>query len=182
MVGESTVGKTSILTVANVGQFDANATPTVGACFVSNNYNFHDRSIRLNLWDTAGQERFRALAPMYYRDMDIGCLVYAIDSWASFEAVESWYKSIVDQISNRPCFYLIGNKTDLESMRQVPAKFGREMAARIGAEFYEVSAKEDWETIVRLFQHIAESVSEPLLTPNRVPEEQPPDESQKSCC
>jgi GTPase SAR1 family protein len=57
MVGESTVGKTSILTVANVGEFDREATPTVGACFVSNNYTFQDRSVRLNLWDTAGRDR-----------------------------------------------------------------------------------------------------------------------------
>jgi small GTP-binding protein len=87
LVGESTVGKTSILTVANTGQFEADAASTVGACFVANNYTFGDRSVRLNIWDTAGQERYRALAPMYYRDMDIGCVVYAIDNLQSFESV-----------------------------------------------------------------------------------------------
>jgi small GTP-binding protein len=95
LVGESTVGKTTLAIVANTGQFEADAASTVGACFVANNYTFPDRSVGLNIWDTAGQERYRALAPMYYRDMDIGCLVYAIDNLASLSAIERWADSIV---------------------------------------------------------------------------------------
>jgi small GTP-binding protein len=128
LVGESTVGKTSILAVANTGHFDRGAAPTIGACFVANNYTFPDRSVRLNVWDTAGQERYRALAPMYYREMDIGCLVYAIDSRPSFDAIETWYAGSLRELPNRPQFYLIGNKRDLAEFRVVTEQMGAELA------------------------------------------------------
>jgi GTPase SAR1 family protein len=64
LVGEWTVGKTSILTVANTGQFDASSVSGVGACFIATNYSFSDQSVRMNIYGTTGKERYRALAPM----------------------------------------------------------------------------------------------------------------------
>jgi small GTP-binding protein len=169
LVGESTVGKTSILTVANTGQFDRGVAPTVGACFVANNYTFPDRSVRLNIWDTAGQERYRALAPMYYREMDIACLVYAIDSRPSFDAVEGWYEGIVRELPSRPRFYLIANKRDLAEHRAVTEEMGVELAAKIDAEFCEVSAMTDCKGVIALFEQIARKASERLLPGARAP-------------
>jgi small GTP-binding protein len=159
LVGESTVGKTSILTVANTGQFEPDAASTVGACFVANNYAFGERAVRLNNWDTAGQERYRALAPMYYRDMDVGCIVYAIDNRQSFDCVELWYDSIVSELPNRPRMYLLANKRDLEARREVLEEAGTELAARLGAEFYEISALADCKGVIALFEQIARGAS-----------------------
>jgi small GTP-binding protein len=160
LVGESTVGKTSILTVANTGQFDQDAASTVGACFVANNYAFAERAVRLNLWDTAGQERYRALAPMYYRDMDIGCIVYAIDNRQSFDCVELWYDSIMNELSNRPQLYLLANKRDLEARREVSEMAGTELAKKLGAEFFEVSALADGKGVITLFENMAQRAAE----------------------
>jgi small GTP-binding protein len=167
LVGDSTVGKTSILTVANTGQFETGTAPTVGACFVANNYTFAENSVRLNIWDTAGQERYRALAPMYYHDMDIGIIVYAIDTSPSFDAVESWYEGIVNQVSQRPTLYLIGNKRDLEDQRKVTEEMGTELADKIGAQFREVSALTNCKEITDLFRDIAREASERLNTTSR---------------
>jgi small GTP-binding protein len=160
MVGESTVGKTSIVIVANTGQFEPSAASTVGACFLANNYTFPDRSVRLNIWDTAGQERYRALTPMYYREMDIACLVYAIDNASSFDAIESWYESIAREVPNKPKIYLIGNKRDLEPHREVAQEKGTELAAKIGAHFCEVSALADCKGVTTLFEQMAKDASE----------------------
>jgi small GTP-binding protein len=155
--------------VANTGQFEADAASTVGACFVANNYTFPDRSVRLNIWDTAGQERYRALAPMYYRDMDIGCLVYAIDNLASFNAIESWADSIVREVPIKPRLYLIANKRDLEARREVSADKGNELASKIGAQFCEVSALADCKGVTDVFEQMALDASQEKVgtgTPN----------------
>jgi small GTP-binding protein len=183
VVGESTVGKTSIINVANTGEFQPNESPTVGACFVTNNYCFSDRSVRLNIWDTAGQERYRSLAPMYYREMDVGCIVYSVDSLSSFEAVKGWYEGFREQVGSQPKFYLLGNKKDLESSREVTSEKGASLAQSIGAIFKEISAKTDYDGVKDLFKEIAMNVSEPepaLITGTST--EPVPVTSQSECC
>lgn len=156
LIGESTVGKTSIVNVANTGEFNDDLRPTVGACFLVNTYNVQGSTIKLNIWDTAGQERYRALAPMYFRDMNIAVICYAIDNKASFDAVDDWYSTIRDEMPAMPTLYLIGNKRDLAEDRQVLTEQGEQKAAQIGAIFYEISAKVDKQGIAEIFQKMAE--------------------------
>jgi small GTP-binding protein len=157
VVGESTVGKTSLINVANTGEFQPNESPTVGACFVTNNYVFptEGRSVRLNIWDTAGQERYRSLAPMYFREMNAGCIVYAIDDEHSFDAVQNWMEGFDDATRSSSRFYLIGNKRDLDESRQVTFAQGEQLAARLGLTFAEVSAKTDVAGVTEMFEGIA---------------------------
>lgn len=157
LMGESTVGKTSIVNVANTQDFTPNSRPTVGAFFLTNRYTFDNGSCVLNIWDTAGQERYRALAPMYFRDMNIACIIYAIDSRQSFEAVDSWYASISDEMQQMPLLYLIGNKKDLIDQRVVTSEEGAELAEKIGATFFEVSAKSDSQEICEIFEKMAKT-------------------------
>lgn len=156
LIGESTVGKTSIVNVANTGEFNEGLRPTVGACFLVNTYNVQDTTIKLNIWDTAGQERYRALAPMYFRDMNIAVICYAIDNKASFDAVDDWFNTIRDEMPSMPTLYLIANKRDLVDDRQVLTEQGEKKAAQIGAIFYEISAKVDKQGIAEIFQKMAE--------------------------
>lgn len=155
LMGESTVGKTSIVNVANTGEFTDGFRPTVGAFFLTNRYIFDNVSCTLNIWDTAGQERYRALAPMYFRDMNMACIIYAIDSRQSFEAVENWYRAIADEMQNIPTLYLIGNKKDLLDQRAVSLEEGSELAEKLGATFFEVSAKSDRREISEIFEKMA---------------------------
>jgi small GTP-binding protein len=67
LLGQSTVGKTSIINVAEGGSFSEDQSATIGACFHIKKMKVGSTGIKLHIWDTAGQERFRALAPMYYR-------------------------------------------------------------------------------------------------------------------
>jgi GTPase SAR1 family protein len=155
LVGESTVGKTSILTVANTGQFEADSVSTVGLV-----------SLRTTI------------------HMGHGCIIYGIDSRLSFDAVENWYEGIVHGSSNKPHIYLIANKQDLSDQRQVSEEMGIELAEKLGAEFCEVSALADGKSVITLFEQMARKSSEQLLStenPNPGLQEVPVDEGMNCC-
>lgn len=68
LLGDSSVGKTSLLNRLITDKFDPNLPNTIGAAFISKEYTSNDRTVRLDIWDTAGQERYKSLTPMYYRN------------------------------------------------------------------------------------------------------------------
>ena len=140
VMGESSVGKTCIISVINTGKCLVNTSSTVGAGFIVKKFDFDGKQIKLSIWDTAGQEKYRSLVPMYFRDMRICILVYAINNLGSFERLDDWVNEIKAEFEEMPCLYLLGNKIDLESQRTVPWEKGSEYAKKIGATFMEVSA------------------------------------------
>jgi small GTP-binding protein len=158
LLGESSVGKTGIVSVAHGGTYSTEQTPTVGACFIIKNMSVGDSELKLHIWDTAGQERFRTLAPMYYRDAQFVLLVYAIDNAESFQKLESWRAEIVDECDPLPHIFIVGNKSDLEEARAVPKMTGTRYAETNCAQFYEVSARSHPEGITEMFEDIARQV------------------------
>lgn len=184
-VGESSVGKTSIINVANTGETESNLCPTVGACFVVNKYEINNVQIKINIWDTAGQERYRSLAPMYYRDISIAMVVYSIDNRSSFVSIDKWIEGIRNEVDHKPEIYLLGNKSDLQDNRKVSFIEGKEKANEIGARFLEVSAKENQKQILDLFRTIAEELAEeltPKMNNIQIITEDNNEKEKKSCC
>jgi small GTP-binding protein len=155
LLGQSTVGKTTILTVADGGVFCPSQNATVGACFHIKKARVHNTGIKFHIWDTAGQDRFRALAPMYYRDAQFALLVYAIDNQESFDEIGVWYKALTEDCSPLPHIVLVANKCDLVDRRQISMEDGRAMAKKLNANFFEVSAKADAQGVKRMFDEIA---------------------------
>jgi small GTP-binding protein len=90
LLGDSGVGKSSLLHRYVTGTFQEDKPPTLGASFMSKSVSFPDCEFKFNIWDTAGQERYKALAKMYYRDAWVAILVYALDQPASLESLEAW--------------------------------------------------------------------------------------------
>jgi small GTP-binding protein len=158
LLGESSVGKTSIVSVAHGDPYSTDQTATVGACFVIKNMKVGDSELKLHIWDTAGQERFRTLAPMYYRDAQFVLLVYAIDNAESFQKLESWRAEIVEESDPLPHMFIVGNKSDLEDARAVPKTTSTRYAETHRAQFYEVSAQSHPEGITKMFEDIARQV------------------------
>jgi small GTP-binding protein len=159
-IGESTVGKTSIIEIVGTGAFDGKTVPTVAGTYVAVTYSFNDSVVRLAVWDTAGQERYKSIAPLYYRDADICCIVYAIDNRPSFDAVDSWHVSVMRELNTPPKLYLLANKLDLADGREVATQQGIAKAEAIHATFYEISAKRDAGTITQLFEQMAKEAAE----------------------
>jgi small GTP-binding protein len=138
-LGESMVGKTSIISSYSKMGFQSDTTSTIGACFSLHRIRLSSAEIKLKIWDTAGQERFRSLTPMYYRDAHVAVLVFAVDSRESFLGLDTWINDLRKEVGQPPAHIVAGNKIDLH--RKVDLEQGEAFAQRIGASYCECSAK-----------------------------------------
>ena len=95
LIGETGVGKTSIISYFKDGKFNDSVESTISVSFVSKEMNFNGRNITLDIWDTAGQEKYRSLAKIFYSNSNVAILVYDVTNIKSFEEIKSyWYKQI----------------------------------------------------------------------------------------
>jgi small GTP-binding protein len=141
LLGATGVGKTSIVSAATTGQFSDGTLPTLGASFATKTMEIDRTTVLLQIWDTAGQEKYRAMAPMYFHNAQVGIAVYSIADLETFVAVDSWIKTFKDHAHSNAHVFLVGNKVDLEEFRAVTADDATEKAKNYGATFLEVSAK-----------------------------------------
>ncbi|XP_069680907.1 ras-related protein rab-39 [Periplaneta americana] len=142
LIGDSTVGKSSLLKYFTDGKFAELSDPTVGVDFFARLIEVKDGTrIKLQLWDTAGQERFRSITKSYYRNSVGALLVYDITNRASFEHIPLWMMEARRHIEpHRPVFALVGCKLDLER-REVSREEARAFAEQHGLHHVETSAR-----------------------------------------
>ena len=141
LLGDSTVGKTSILRRYCKNEFSIKYATTIGIDFQFKNMIKFDKRIRLQIWDTAGQERYKVVAKNYFNSSDGFVILYDITNKESFQNVTSWISQINDIASKAVKFILFGNKNDLEEARIVKKNEGENMAKKYSMLFYETSAK-----------------------------------------
>mmetsp|Transcript_6101 Transcript_6101/g.8886 ORF Transcript_6101/g.8886 Transcript_6101/m.8886 type:complete len:220 (+) Transcript_6101:115-774(+) len=152
-IGDSAVGKTSLLQVYFENKNDTSTKPTVGVDFMRDTkivtHRREKKKLCLTIWDTAGQERFRTLISSYFRSSHAALLVYDVSRPETFEHVENWNDQI-DQYSTYPNIVkvLIGNKNDLVKERKVSREQGENLAQKHGMIFLETS-KFDRSTVVQ---------------------------------
>ena len=161
LVGESSVGKTSIITQFIEKTFQDTLQSTVGGTFNSKVIRCEDidKSLKLDIWDTAGQERYRSVTKMFYKDADVALLVYDITSKKSFEELKNyWVNQVLDNSLKKTLLYIIANKSDLINLEQVDEGEARNYAETINALFFVVSAK-DSTSINEMFKEIAKKYS-----------------------
>ncbi len=115
-VGESDVGKTSIIKWLCKNEFSHFRNPTVGGAYQTYRHFRDDGSTqRFDIWDTAGQERFHALIPMYFRDIVLVIMVYDATLPETFDRIVSyWHRLVLKESKGNPLIILVGNKIDLE--------------------------------------------------------------------
>jgi Ras-related protein Rab-18 len=142
MVGDSGVGKTSILLRFAHGEFKEDVRNTVGVDLQVKMMDLDDKKIKLTIWDTAGQERFRTLTASYYRGAHGIILVYDTTSRESFDNVREWLKEIEIYADRDDVVkMLVGNKIDKESDIAVTTEEARDFARMQSMLFIECSAK-----------------------------------------
>ncbi|XP_002167051.2 ras-related protein Rab-39B [Hydra vulgaris] len=143
LIGDSTVGKSSLLRQFTEGQYIRTSDPTVGVDFHVRVIQISDKvRVKLQLWDTAGQERFRSITRSYYRNC-AGCLiVYDINNRESFNHVSEWLREAKYATEDLNVVYsLVGHKLDLDYLREVPTSEGEAFALANDMLFIETSAK-----------------------------------------
>ncbi|OBA22660.1 hypothetical protein METBIDRAFT_35739 [Metschnikowia bicuspidata var. bicuspidata NRRL YB-4993] len=123
LLGESAVGKSSIVHRFVKNTFDDMRESTIGAAFLTQSVALPElnATVKFEIWDTAGQERYKSLAPMYYRNAHAALCVYDITSKASFARAQDWIRELRRQAPEGIVVALVGNKADLASAREVDA-------------------------------------------------------------
>jgi len=141
LLGDTSVGKSSIVIRFVKGQFSEYQESTIGAAFLTQTVPVQDCTVKFEIWDTAGQERYHSLAPMYYRGAAAAIVVYDITSQDSFHRAKSWVKELQRQGSPDVVIALAGNKIDRDEDREVPAADAKQYADDNSLYFIETSAK-----------------------------------------
>ncbi|TRZ15627.1 hypothetical protein HGM15179_011392 [Zosterops borbonicus] len=162
MVGDSGVGKSSLLRRFTDGAFEPRLKPTVGIDFKVKKMVLEGRAIHLAIWDTAGQERFRTLTPSYYRGAQGVVLVYDVTRKDTFTGLGKWLSELEMNTTNSSTVkMLVGNKTEKPD-REVERKEGLQLARKHSLLFIETSAK----TEDGVHQAFEELVMKILQTPD----------------
>ncbi|CAG9311795.1 unnamed protein product [Blepharisma stoltei] len=154
LLGDSGVGKSSIVLRFVADTFHNNLDPTIGASFLSKAIEVENHSIKFSIWDTAGQERYHSLARMYYADTAAAVLVYDITNRASYEAMKHWRDELAEFGPRNLVIAIAGNKEDLVDKEEVDLIEAKEYADSIGAIFRKTSAKTKY-GVDQLFKDIA---------------------------
>ena len=143
IIGDSTVGKTSILSRFTNGIFNSNYLATVGLDSFTKDEIIDDKTVRIKIWDTAGQERYKSLTKGFFRNAEGVMLVYDVTNSETYENLKFWLQSIKNNTSpdmGEIPIILIGNKIDCED-REVKVEEAENFWKEQGYPYFETSAK-----------------------------------------
>lgn len=141
LIGESNVGKTSIILRYIDNEFKPSGISTCGVDVKVKFVSLDNTKIRLDIWDTAGQERFKGLAKNYFRGANGFILVYDITNKTSFDKLRGWMNDAKEKIENDYKMIVVGNKKDDKKGRQIEFEMLEDFAKKNDVLFFEVSAK-----------------------------------------
>ena len=140
LVGDSSVGKTSLLLKYTKGGFEENYMSTIGVDFKLKSIEVNNYKVNLKIMDTCGQERFKSLNKNFYSSADGIMFVFDVTQKLSFKSIEGWLKEPLDFTSKFKKI-LIANKIDLENIREVNKEMIEKYANKEKMIYFETSAK-----------------------------------------
>lgn len=181
LIGDSQVGKTSLIHRFVRSSFEKQQKGTIGAVFHTYEQQLNGRQVIMQIWDTAGQEKYRSLGPIYYRNAAAGIAVFDVTSKESLPNLEIWINEFRKHTEN-PLLYVVGNKIDIDDSIEISTAEAQKFADEHKAKCFLTSAKTG-ENVKEMFQ----SVYDDLVTAGKIVTEAPlkPEENTKDqggCC
>ena len=161
LLGDSGVGKTSIIQRFTEDIFKSNNVTTKSANFVCKNFILpeEDTKVRFQIWDTAGQEKYHSLATMYYKDAAVAIAVFDMTSEKTLIHIKTWIKELKEKVTRNVHILILGNKADLVEQQKVNIDKVKIYSNEVKAKFFIVSAKENM-NIHEAFSYAAKRVLE----------------------
>jgi small GTP-binding protein len=181
ILGDSKVGKTSIITRQMLGYHPTSQSPTVGCHCSEIHVGANGHNVTLQVWDTAGQEMYRALVPVYLRGARAALLVYDVTDRESFHSLGDWLDILIGAGEPAPIICVVGNKIDLEEEAVIDDSQAKQFANVHKAELFKVSAVTGI-GLDGLFDTIAKKMEEGMELQRRAEAVDLTAESQGSCC
>ncbi|MBN3325343.1 RAB43 protein, partial [Atractosteus spatula] len=143
LIGDAGVGKTCVVQRFKTGIFVERQGNTIGVDFTMKTMDIQGKRVKLQIWDTAGQERFRTITQSYYRSANGAVIAYDISKRGSFTSVPRWIEDVKKYAGSSIVQLLIGNKSDLTDMREVPFEDAQALVSRLDlVDAIETSAKD----------------------------------------
>jgi len=161
IIGDSGVGKSCLLRQFTEKKFMTDCLHTIGVEFGTRIIEVAGEKIKLQIWDTAGQERFRAVTRSYYRGAAGAILVYDVSRRSTFQHLSSWLTDARNLTNPNTVIFLLGNKSEPDSVRDVSYKEAKQFAEENGLMFMEASAKTGYNvedcflwTAMKIYQNV----------------------------
>eukprot|EP01065_Artemidia_motanka_P017900 TRINITY_DN212_c0_g1_i1.p1 TRINITY_DN212_c0_g1~~TRINITY_DN212_c0_g1_i1.p1 ORF type:complete len:208 (+),score=97.29 TRINITY_DN212_c0_g1_i1:88-711(+) len=195
ILGDSGVGKSSLMNQYVNSKFDSRYKATIGADFLTKDMEVDGTQVTMQIWDTAGQERFQSLGSAFYRGADACMLVFDLTAQESFSHLTSWHDEFIIQAGDGKDFVLIGNKNDLEDKRCIAQKAALAWCQKHAREeeegsipYFETSAKDNF-NVEQAFMAVAKNslqkakIEEEVVIPATVNVSEKKDgKKKKKCC
>jgi Ras-related protein Rab-1A len=159
LIGNSAVGKSSLLMRFADDIFHETFLPTIGVDFKIRTIEHEGSKIKLQMWDTAGQEKFKTITSAYYKGAQGILLVFDLCDKKSFGDIKTWLSEVDRFSTNESVKILVGNKSDLISDRQVSKEEAERFAENEGMIYYEASAKNN-SKVDTIFRNLSDAMKE----------------------
>ena len=159
ILGESSVGKTSMVKNLKGVEFDSNQISTVGVDDFTDDVEFENRRYKYKIFDTAGQERYKGISTSTIQQADGFLIVFSVTNKRSFELVDNWINSINEIIDIKTkILILAGNKADIDpDNREVSKEEAEKYAKSKNIPYFETSAKSGF-NIKEIFNRLYEDI------------------------
>ena len=111
MIGDSSVGKTSLIYRLTTNNFNINHNTTIGVDFGTYTFKIDNKNVKIHIWDTAGQERYRSICKIYFREVTGFLLTFDLTDIISYNNIKQWINIINEEVED-PMILIVGNKKD----------------------------------------------------------------------
>lgn len=180
-IGDSGVGKTSIIIRVTTGVFDASPAPTIGAGVRPVTINVNDKQYKYHIWDTAGQEIYRSIVPLYFKQAVAAVVCFSLDDPKSFANLGEWIDLLKEHAFQNVPVVIVGNKTDVDEQQMDKSDLKKWASQRNYPIFF--TSAVTGEGISVLFDHITRNyiaaINVPEICDRKIKNR---DNDEQKCC